>query len=205
MGIIRKRAIWSAGLAVTMAATAAISAAPGAASKEAYPDVDFNKTLEKMFDGEGGEGGLGYKVAGNKVTAPILSAAQLEKAIPGNTLRKNFHYALHLAADGAVSGWTREWDEVDRGLCKSYGYNDGLNRDPSGACWKDRATKISGRWTLKQNRVCLPDVFKGKGDSNGCYRMVIFMNNIVLLGDDNVIVGKEMFLVKGEVLNVEWF
>jgi hypothetical protein len=205
------RTIWSAvaiaGVASASSASTESPAVPAsplasAANRDRYPGGNFTAALEKMFMGEGGEGGLGYRSHANALELPLLTEAQLRYAVTGNTIRKNFIYAIHLDPSGAAMGWFRDWEKVSVEMCSTHTRKDGYYSDAVGDCHKEKVTPVSGKWQVKGNRICLPDVAERDG-RDGCFRMAFFMNSVVLLDNKGKIQGEEMYIAKGQELVVE--
>ncbi len=57
-------------------------------------DVPFGKAREKIMEGSGGEGGIGFSKSGPEFVAPALTDSQIKAALVGNTFRKDQAVAI---------------------------------------------------------------------------------------------------------------
>lgn len=162
-------------------------------------DVPFAKALGKMLEGEGGEGGIGFTAAGPEFVAPALTSSQLAAALPGNTIRKDQAVAFYFGKDGIVEGWKRDWSEADMNKCPTkLGDNYEIDDDK---CYTAVVNPIKGKYTIKDNQVCMP-AYSGKvADGEACYYFG-FVTRFVMIGDGQKTYGSGKDIVEGKVLDV---
>jgi hypothetical protein len=157
----------------------------------------LSSVLSHMFDGEGGEAGLGLSRADDKgvLRVPVLTGPQLRTALVGNTIRYEW-YALHFEPTGEATGWSSPWVESDMSKCPTEGGSD-YYRD-SGKCFAQIKRTISSEWTIKGNEICMPDLAIAT-EQTVCRSVALILNNVVFL-DKGQMVGKGATLSKGSDL-----
>jgi hypothetical protein len=196
------------GVGVLATAAANAQTAPATTSEKAAPrirhfgithqqDYDFSTALQKHLGGEGGEGGIGFSASGPEFKVPALTNEQLKLALPGNTIRKDQAVAFYFDPSGTVEGWKWDWDKTDMSKCPTpIGEFHEIER---GDCYTATVHKISGRYTIKDNQVCMP-AYSGKpADGNGCY-YIAFVTKYVMIGDGKRTYGSGKDIVKGRSL-----
>lgn len=218
--MLTKRKIWSSAalIATTMSAVVGCSAGddtrvpaatgtPAAtdtaqpAAGEDFPGGSFEDALEHVFAGEGGEGGLGFSALENQggrwsFTVPALSGEQLTKALSGNSLRQEAHYAMHLEPSGQYRGWALSWEKAPMAQCPS---DEGPNHSiDDGQCWVASEGEIKGTWSVKDDTLCLSPAPEQVSGAHDCVRAALVLNDVVLFGPDGKMIGKGNNLLKGE-------
>lgn len=161
-------------------------------------DVPFSKALEKILEGSGGEGGIGFSKAGPEFVAPTLTDSQIKAALVGNTVRKDQAVAIYFGKDGKVEGWKRDWskaasmDQCPTKLGDNYEVSDGQ-------CWIATVNPIVGSYTIRNNSICMP-AYSGKAaDGNVCYYFA-FITKFVVIADGKKVYGGGKDLVLGKEL-----
>lgn len=205
--MMTKRKIWTGLGVVATAATvsAGAIAADAPAQKGDYPGatlemtVPFSRALQKILDGEGGEGGIGYTKAGAVFEIPSLNDDQLKQALPGRTIRKDQAVAIYFGPDGQVDGWKRDWSKASADQCPTpLGDNHEIE---DGQCWTSAVNPIKGPYTIKNGSVCMP-AYSGKAaDGQGCY-YIAFVSKHVMIADGKRTYGSGKDLVDGKNLDV---
>jgi hypothetical protein len=194
--------------ALTSGASPAQAANEGAMDASSAADTDvqtmgvgakgpLSAVLSHMFDGEGGEAGLGLSRADDKgvLRVPVLTGPQLRTALVGNTIRYDW-YALHFEPTGEATGWSSPWVESDMSKCPDEG-GEGYYRD-NGKCVAQIKLTISSQWTIKGNEICMPDLAIA-GEQTVCRSVALILNNVVFL-DKGQMVGKGATLSQGSDL-----
>lgn len=112
--------LWSAAgmvaTAVAVAATPAPAAEPYKAPEQMFPG-NFDRALELMLMGEGGEAGIGMHRVWPTASVPALSTEQIRKTIPGNTLAIEHHYSLQFKPDGTIGGYHLAYSDAPVAKC----------------------------------------------------------------------------------------
>lgn len=207
-----KRKIWT-GLGATAAvltmgsaqaaeATAATSGPGGTFPASVTGEtVPFQRGLDKILDGEGGEGGIGFSQSGPVFATPALTSEQLQMALPGRTIRKDQAVAFYFGKDGIVEGWKRDWAKTDMGNCPSAMGDD--HEIDNGVCYTATVNPIKGPYTIKDGQVCMP-AYSGKpADGTACY-YIGFVTKFVMVGDGKRTYGSGKDFVEGKELGVFW-
>ena len=194
-----KRKIWvrAAGLALSL--TTGVYASEGEAgeggpkpadsadkfySATGQRDVPFGKALEKIMEGSGGEGGIGFSKSGPEFVVPALTDSQIKAALVGK--------------DGNVEGWKRDWskspskDQCPTKLGDNYEMSDG-------DCWIATVNPIVGPYTVRNNSICMPAYSGKSADGNVCYYFA-FITKFVVIADGKKVYGGGKDLVPGKEL-----
>lgn len=178
--------------------------AAGAERAEAtpYPNGTFEHALEKMFDGEGGEEGVGMTdLSGGRFSVPALTDAQIALAVGGNTIRSANRLAVHLKPDGQVEGWTLKWTKTQLANCagpraEGYAMHDG-------ECIASTRVSVAGPWSASGDKLCLPGVFASPFDfavpARRCYSVALAINSILVFDERGKLVRRPMSLMRGDV------
>ena len=207
-----KRNIWvAAGLALSL--TTGVYASEGEAgeggpkpadsadkfySATGQRDVPFGKALEKIMEGSGGEGGIGFSKSGPEFVVPALTDSQIKAALVGNTFRKDQAVAIYFGKDGNVEGWKRDWskspskDQCPTKLGDNYEMSDG-------DCWIATVNPIVGPYTVRNNSICMPAYSGKSADGNVCYYFA-FITKFVVIADGKKVYGGGKDLVPGKEL-----
>ncbi len=199
------------GAAVAMAAigTAGISAEsvsaaqPRASAQEGEFEGDLDQTLEKIFGGEGGEGGAGLTSMWPRVSAPALSSAEIAKVVTGNTLSMPAHMAYFFLRGGAVEGTKTKWKkEPDLSKCPPPGETRGdLYHNPDTRdCWRKSVFPMTGNWSTENHRLCVQVSWGGTQES-WCRNVAILLDNIALFEPAGTMYAKGFKLLKGRQID----
>lgn len=157
----------------------------------------FDRALELMFMGEGGEGGLGLSRMGPTVSVPALTSEQIEKALTGNTLAIPYHYVLHYKSNGRVSGYTVEYAPAPNvSDCPAVEVKGDKYLAYEGACSIRTSVKWSGKWKVKNDRLCM-DVKWVRGHEKDCYYVAFMLDKVALFKSNGTLSAKGHVLKKG--------
>lgn len=191
--------IWSAigAFAVT---GAAVAATPPVNTADEFPNGTLDKALDKVFAGEGGEGGLGFTKMTRSFSVPALSENQLRAVFTGNTLGLPRKIAAFLRSDGKIEGWyaiNTPVTPVER--CANQDFNATyLYMTHAGQCMhRSFAQFKTETWSIKGDQICLPE---SVGLGTGCYNAALVLNNVVLFDEGGNMVNKGRELAKGKVV-----
>lgn len=92
------------------------AAKPETAKIQPWPEsrsaASFHALLEKVFEGEGGEGGWGIPNIDKTVDFPALNASELSTLFGGNSLVHDGAYALYFRPGGVVEGYINDEKHV---------------------------------------------------------------------------------------------
>jgi hypothetical protein len=189
--------IWTSLISATVAVAANAHAEPASP----YPGGTLDHAIEKMFDGEGGEGGIGMSRLTDQVSFPALREDQIKVVASGNTIRSGNRFAVYLRPDGKVEGWSKRWTRVAADACKP-NLKPGHTIDEDGACLSGREEAVSGVWAVRDGRLCLPSVFEDPTDTamepERCYGLALVVNNVLPFDKDGKLVRRPMDLAKGD-------
>ncbi|MGB6605020.1 MAG: hypothetical protein WA747_06975 [Steroidobacteraceae bacterium] len=176
-------------------------AVPTSSSVQDFAGGSFDTALAKVLGGEGGKGGLGitplyYNGGQWSFTVPALTGAQTHKAVAGNSLRSERHFALHFAPDGHYGGWSFTWAKAaSLARCPSksgetWGVFDG-------ECWVATENPLAGTWTVKGDTLCFAPPARGVTDGRDCVRTALMLGSLVMFGPDGKMIGKGAELLPG--------
>lgn len=179
------------------AAGTALAQQPAAAPSD-YPGGTIEHALEKIFDGEGGEGGLGMTRLTRSFSVPALRTDQVAKVARGNTVRANRQFAVYLAEDGTATGWVNKWKPVANTECATK--RDGFRIDEdNGQCLERYEVAVNGKWRAQDDQLCMPGIFEKTVPLEKCYSMALVLNNVVFFDDQGRLISKGWNLAKGDV------
>ena len=161
--------------------------------------VPFQRGLDKVLDGEGGEGGIGFSQSGPVFATPALTTEQLQMALPGRTIRKDQAVAFYFGKDGIVEGWKRDWAKTeDLARCPTK-MGDDHDLSDDGICYVATVNPIKGAYAFKDGQVCMP-AYSGKPeDGTACY-YIGFVTKFVMVGDGKRTYGSGKDFVGGKEL-----
>ena len=149
-----------------------------------FPGGSFATALEKVFDGEGGEGGLGLVKGKSSVTVPALNDSQITRLVAGNTLRSEYHFAAYFEQGGSIEGWSTKWTEHPASDCKPADLDDGK-------CWKSVTKQLpAAKWTVRNGTLCTEPAVPSLTGDGSCASVFLVLDRVVLYDKDNKIVGK---------------
>lgn len=174
--------------------------ASSAGAPSDYPGGTIEHALEKIFDGEGGEGGIGMTKLMPSFTVPALRSDQLRKAISGNTVRSNNRFAIYFRPNGKAEGWVVKYRPAAASECKPG--RSGHFVDDSGTCLVGYDVKIDGAWRLSNDQICMPGIFHGAQTpptQESCHYMALLLNNVVFFNTQGDMLAKGWNLAKGDV------
>ncbi|WP_332767735.1 hypothetical protein [Phenylobacterium sp.] len=193
--------IWKTLAGASLAIGACDAAVAQALGPSGYPGGTIEHALEKMFDGEGGEGGLGMTdLADGRFSVPALKNDQIVKAVGGNTIRSGDRFALHFSTDGRVEGWTLKWTPAPASACaepraKGYALDDGQ-------CIASTEIPVRGAWSARGDKLCMPGVFASPFDikipASRCYSLALAINSVLAFDEAGKLVRRPMSLVRGD-------
>lgn len=202
MGTVTK--IWyGIGTCVALSNPGASSAADhdGVGSKvESTDDFPggFDKALEKIFAGEGGEGGRGLTKMLPSVTSPALHGFQIEKALTGNTLHSFGASALHYNASGQLAGWVGSWALISPNACPAKPASGDTYFQGAKGCYKLSKHEATGTWTVKDDQLCQSFTADGKS-TTGCSYVALLLDTFALFDSaTGVMSGKGFKLLVGK-------
>lgn len=178
------------------------SSAPSTAAQDEFAGGTLSHALDKVFAGEGGEGGLGFTKMTRAFTVPALTTNQLRQVFTGNTLGQNGKIAAHLRPDGTVEGWHNIDTEVKFERCpKVNAEGDGLFIHDDTQCMQRTFTEFkNARWSIKDDQLCLPKAAVAAGEGTACYYAALVLNSVVVFGEDGKMEGKGNSLWRGAVV-----
>ena len=192
--------IWSTlACATLVGGTPAIAQDPRADASP-YPGGRIEHQVEKMFEGEGGEGGLGMTKMVPSVTVPALRGDQLTKVLTGNTVRSNNRFAVYFAPDGRADGWVIKYKPAAAAACAAKKPVHFIDDD--GTCLGGFEVPIAGRWRVRGDTVCMPGLFHGSRilpKPETCHYMALILNSVVFFTEDGHMLAKGWDLAKGDV------
>jgi hypothetical protein len=187
--------IWTTVLASALIGQAAAAETTSPVSD--FPGGTVEEAVSKIFDGEGGEGGIGMSRMRPALVIPSLATDQITKAFAGNTLRHDGRFAIHFRPNGSVVGWSTEYLPAAASACptpKGAGY---MVMD--GKCWKQREFDVSSRWEAKDGKLCMPGILEDPILPQYCYHAALVLNHVALFNSDGEFTGKGWTLAKGDV------
>lgn len=174
-------------------------AAPAAGVSDIFPG-DFNRALELMFEGEGGEGGIGMFRMWPVASAPALTSEQITQTVTGNSLVVPYHHTMQFNADGTVGGYTLRYDEAPLRRCPSSEVlGDNYLRD-EGTCFTRTPLAYSGTWRVDDHQLCVNIAWDG-GTLNDCYYVVFMLDSVGLYKSDGRLYAKGHKLRRGAALD----
>jgi len=191
------------------AESAALAGAPGeageageAGAETAGPDNfpgGFDKALEKVLAGEGGEGGRGLSKMLPSVTSPALSGFQIKKAFTNNTLYSSGASALHYDASGKLAGWVGSWALISPEKCSTKA-DPATHFQGSKGCYRMTKHSAAGDWSIKNDQLCRSFTANGK-QTTGCSYVALLLETFALFdGETGAMSGKGFKLLAGKQL-----
>lgn len=175
-----------------------------AAGEKAGADVGFQgdlpHALEKIFAGEGGEGGAGLTTMWPRISAPALTGDQVRMTITGNSIRSDEHHAFYFDKNGTVEGWYATWAKgPDAKACpKTEVAGDNFFRAGE-ACYLKTVVNFSGPWRISNHQVCASINWMGK-TQDPCWHVALLLDRVALFAASGKLEGKGNDLVRGKVL-----
>jgi len=161
----------------------------------------FDAALAEVLGGEGGKDGLGISPLvrsgdGWGFSVPALTAAQISKAVVGNSLRSERHFAVHFEPNGHYRGWSYSWSKGSLEQCSgnsgpTYGMFDG-------ECWVATENTLSGGWKVARDTLCMMPAPRGVTAGQTCVRGALMLNSLVFFGPDGRMIGKGAELLPGD-------
>lgn len=196
-----KRKIWTTLIGASLA-TAAVDASAMETVRGTYPNGTLEHALDKMFDGEGGESGIGMSDLKNgAITVPSLRGAQITRTVSGNTVRSGNRFAAYFAPDGKMQGWILKWSPAAAESCASLP-NPGFARGEDGACIKSRELAVEGAWKVEGDKLCAPGIFDSPFEPDvapkRCYSLALVINNILAFDKSGKLARRPLELAKGD-------
>ncbi len=182
---------------VSQACTSVAAQAPANAPSE-FPGGTIEHALEKIFDGEGGEGGIGMTRLTRSFSIPALRNDQIAKVASGNTVRANKRFAVFMSPTGAATGWAVKWKPAAAPQCASKRAGFRIDEE-NGQCLEGYEVAIAGKWRAADDKLCMPGIFETKVTAETCYSMALVLNNVVFFDDDGRVMSKGWDLAKGDV------
>ncbi len=193
----RQLKLWCA---LGVGSVAGLAANAGAPAPEDLPGGSVAHALEKIFEGEGGEGGLGFTKLRPSFTVPALTDNQLRQVFTGNTLAQRNSLSVHFGADGKLEGWRGSYNEVDLKKCPEQDADDGLWLKDGRCLQRGKEQTVDGAsWSVDDGRLCVPDL-EGLPGGPTCYYAALVLNNVVLFTEEGRMIGKGKDLLQGKQL-----
>lgn len=190
-----KLKLWCA-LGVSSAAALSASADEPRTSKDEFAGGTLAHALDKIFEGEGGEGGLGFTSMRRSFSVPALTGSQLQQVFAGNTLGQHRWLSMYLQPDGTASGWHGYFKEIERSRCPQQDTDgDGLHLDANRCMQLTFANYQGAKWSVQDDKLCIPNI-EGKS-GNSCYYAALVLNNVALFDESGKMIGKGKDLAKG--------
>lgn len=192
--------IWSTLATVTLMGAAGAAAQETPAGVSPYPGGTIEKQMEKMFEGEGGEGGLGMTKMVPSVVVPALRGDQLTKVLSGNTVRSNNRFAVYFSPDGSANGWVIKYKPADSAACAAKKPVHFVDDD--GTCLGGFEVPIAGRWEVRGDMICMPGLFHGSRvlpRKETCHYMTLVLNSVLFFTGNGDMLAKGWDLAKGDV------
>lgn len=195
-----------AGLApIPRAHAAEGSKAASAADEKAGPEVGFQgdlaHALEKIFAGEGGEGGAGLTTMWPRVSAPALTGEQIRQTVTGNTVHSGEHHALYFGKNGTVEGWYATWAKSPAAQSCPKTEIAGDDFFLAGeACYLKTVHNFSGPWQVRDHQLCATIDWMGER-KNPCWYVTLLLDRVALFQASGEIEGKGNDLKRGKVLS----
>lgn len=189
------------------AESTALAGAPGeageageAGAETAGPDNfpgGFDKALEKVLAGEGGEGGRGLSKMLPSVTSPALAGYQVKKAFTNNTLYSAGASALHYDVSGKLAGWVGSWALISPDKCPTRAGPAETYFQGSKGCYKMTKHPAAGNWSVKNDQLCRSFTANGK-QTTGCSYVALLLETFALFdGETGAMSGKGFKLLAG--------
>lgn len=187
--------------------TAALAGAPGEAGEggesaaatgpDDFPG-GFDKALEKVLAGEGGEGGRGLTKMLPSVTSPALHDFQIKKAVTNNTLYSAGASALHYDPSGQLTGWVGSWALISPQECPTKPGPAETYFQGAKGCYKLTKHDATGTWNIKDDQLCRSYTANGK-TTTGCSYVALLLETFALFdGETGVMSGKGFKLLAGK-------
>jgi hypothetical protein len=172
------------------------SAAVSAQSTDEFPG-GFDKALEKVLAGEGGEGGRGLTKMLPSVTSPALRGSQIKKALTGNTLHSFGASSLHYDTTGKLAGWVGSWALTSAKTCPAKAPEETYFQGDKG-CYQLTRHDAAGTWTIKDDQLCQSFTANGKA-TTGCSYVALLLDTFALFDSaSGEMSGKGFKLVAGK-------
>lgn len=197
-----------AALLAAGAETVALAGAPGEAGEagEAGPESagpdnfpgGFDRALEKVLAGEGGEGGRGLSKMLPSVTSPALSGFQIKKAFTSNTLYSSGASALHYDPSGKLAGWVGSWALLSPGRCPTKADPAATYFQGAKGCYQMTKHPAAGTWSVNNDQLCRSFTANGK-ETTGCSYVALLLETFALFdGETGSMSGKGFKLLAGK-------
>ena len=189
--------LWS-----TLACATLVAGAPATAQETAspYPGGTIEHQMEKIFEGEGGEAGLGMTKLVPSFSVPALRSDQLAKVLSGNTVRSNNRFAIYFAPGGSAEGWVIKYRPTAMADCTSK--KPAHFVDDAGTCLGGYEVKINSQWRIQNDQICMPGLFHGAQvppTRETCHYMALVLNSVLFFTSNGDMLGKGWNLAKGDV------
>jgi hypothetical protein len=182
-----------AGAATEGGASAASDEGGEHGAAPAAKNGSFDAVLAAVLGGEGGKDGLGLTPMTNNAghwsfNVPALTGPELLKAVAGNSIRSERHFAMYLSANGDYNGWSLSWSKGSMAQCPTgSGPNYGVY---DGECWVGRENPLTGRWVVKGDLLCLTPAPVGVTRGQNCVRTALMLNSLVFFDTEGQMIGK---------------
>lgn len=162
---------------------------------------DLAHALDKIFAGEGGEGGAGLTPMWPRVTAPALTGEQVKTVVTGNTIHMPEHQAMYFDKNGTLEGWYATWAKgADPKACpKTEVPGDNYFRAGEN-CFVKTVHQVSGPWEVRDHQLCAKIQWLGER-KDPCWYVTILLDDIALFDAAGKIEGKGNDLKRGKVLS----
>tara|TARA_B100001939_G_scaffold300374_1_gene276299 strand:+ start:11551 stop:12279 length:729 start_codon:yes stop_codon:yes gene_type:complete len=169
-----------------------------------YPG-ELSEALEKIWAGEGGEGGAGLGRMWPSVRIPALTNKQLEMVVPGNTLRNNGRSAVYYDESGKLEGWVASYKEVRSEkvaeICSAQAIVSYKYWREGERCWEIVSNPMKGSWKIENHKLCTNVTVKGQGESK-CWHVALILDRVGLFDEDGVMHKVGRIIKRGRVLDL---
>ncbi len=167
-----------------------------------YPG-ELSEAMDKIWAGEGGEGGAGLGKMWPSVRIPALTEDQLKSIIPGNTLRNDGRAAFYYDKTGKIEGWVSSYEELKpdkvNKLCtaSAIAARDYWREDDR--CWKVINNPMKGVWKIDNHKLCTNVTVQGNKEAQ-CWHVALILDRIGLFNEEGAMHKVGKVIKKGRVL-----
>lgn len=169
-----------------------------AMSQEPQPDLD--RAMALIFEGRGGEDGIGMSKLWPRLTIPALTSEQITKIVTGNTVRNNESIALYFDPEGTVDSWYVDWAKDESARCPQPEVKDDGFQIRDGVCHRKTVVPVAGKWQVRENKLCSSLAWLSE-KRDQCWNVALVLDQVVLFSDAGEILGRGKQLRRGRALD----